>query len=152
MEAKTQGPPRWGQLLPAVRLQHAVCGGRNSHGLQMSATIEDRARRLCRHTVVYTAVQDIQVAVLALQGRTTKSISKQVGISESMVQYRIMKAQRSMNTRFRADYRGGCGALAVEMSQATYGLAARFVNAKIAPKFIRFAKKGVGRIQEREAQ
>jgi DNA-binding Lrp family transcriptional regulator len=112
----------------------------------MSTTkIEREARKLCRHKIVYTDISDIMVAVRAMQGRSTKAIAAELGVSETQAQYRVMKAQDSMGTKFRSDYRNGTGAIAKKMLRATEAIGIRVVERQIAPKFIPFASPGVPR-------
>jgi len=111
-----------------------------------TTAIDARARKLCRHTVVYTDVTDIEVVVMALQGRTTKSIARELKITPSMAQYRILKAQRSLNTRFRNNYRNCEGGLVRDMMIVTHDMAARYVRQSVATKFVKFAAKGVPRM------
>jgi len=112
----------------------------------MSTTkIEKAARKLCTHTVIFTDITDKLVAVRAMQGRTTGAIAHEFGLTKSEAQYRITKAQKSLNTRFRADYRNGEGELAAKMLAATTNIARQVVEKQIAPKFIPFARSGVPR-------
>ncbi len=111
------------------------------------SAIDAEARVMCKHTVVYTSAQDIACAVMAMQGRTTKAIARELGMSPHMVQYRISKAQNSLKTRFRADYRNSNGALVRQMMELTRPLAYKVVTTKVAPKFIPLAASGVGRLQ-----
>lgn len=109
--------------------------------------VEAAARRMCRHTIVFTDELDILVGVRAMQGRTTKSIADELGLTESQVSYRIKKAQDSVKTKFRHDYRNGEGKLAKRMARASESIAVEFVQKQIAPQFIPLARQGVGRIQ-----
>lgn len=110
-------------------------------------TKSSRNRSLCKHTVVFTDTIDILVAVRGMQGRTTKAIATELGITESQAQYRVLKAQRSLGTRFRRDYRSGTGQLATAMLRATEKIGIEMVEKKIAPKFIPNASPGVPRTQ-----
>lgn len=65
--------------------------------------IEKQARALCTHTIVYTDPESKQIAKRALQGRTTKEIAAELGVSVTTAQYRIQKAQNSMGIKFRAE-------------------------------------------------
>jgi DNA-binding transcriptional regulator LsrR (DeoR family) len=105
--------------------------------------LKREAQKLCRHTVVFTDPTDILAAVRAMQGRTTKAIARELGISAAQAQYRIQKAQRSMATKFRSDYRNGNSPLATQMLTATEGLGMAVVSKQIAPKFIPLASAGV---------
>ena len=108
--------------------------------------IERQARKLCTHTIVFTDVTEKWVAVRAMQGRTTKAMASEFGLTPSEAQYRILKAQKSLNTRFRADYRGGEGEVAARMLKATTRIGLDIVEKKIAPQFIPFARSGVPRM------
>ena len=108
--------------------------------------IEKSARKLCRHKIVFTDIGEALVAVRAMQGRSTKAIAHELGFSEGQAQYRVMKAQNSQGTRFRADYRSGTGPVAKKMLRATEAIGMRVVERQIAPRFIPFAKAGVPRI------
>jgi len=111
-------------------------------------TTDQQARKLCRHTVVFTQAVDARAAAMAMQGLTTKAIARELGISEAMAQYRISKAQNSLRTRFRGDYRNGNGVLALRMRQATEKMALAYVRLRIAPKFIPYAAQGVRRLTQ----
>jgi DNA-binding NarL/FixJ family response regulator len=87
------------------------------------------------HTVVYSAITDIRCAVMAMQGQTTKSIARELGITEAKVQYRIQKAQDSLNCRFRADFRNGRSETAKYVLAASNRFAEQIVRKQIAPKF-----------------
>lgn len=113
--------------------------------MSTASKIKQEARKLCTHTIVFTDLTEKMVAVRAMQGRTTKAIAQEFGITESEAQYRILKAQKSVNTRFRADYRNGDGAVAQKMLKATEQIGLQVVERKIAPKFIPFARAGVPR-------
>jgi hypothetical protein len=110
--------------------------------------IEQEARRMCRHTVVYTAKTDIRAASLAMMGRTTKSIARDLDITESQAQYRIKKAQDSLDTRFRANYRNGDGALVFAMQERIMRMAETQVRKFVTPKFVPFARAGVPRTNQ----
>lgn len=114
----------------------------------MSTTkeIEKTARKLCRHKIVFTDISDVLVAVRAMQGRSTKAIANELGVSETQAQYRIMKAQDALGTKFRSDYRNGLGPVAKKMLRATEAIGLRVVERQIAPKFIPFAAPGVSRV------
>lgn len=99
------------------------------------AKARKEARKMCRHTVVFDDMVDITVAVRAMQGRTTKAIASEIGISPAMVQYRIIKAQRSVNQKFRSDYRNGTGTVTLAMMRATEKIGVAFVRGRITPKF-----------------
>lgn len=107
--------------------------------------LEKEARKLCTHTIVFTDKTEKLVAVRAMQGRSTKAIAKEFDITEHEAQYRITKAQASLGTYFRADYRNGKSALAQRMLKATERLGLQVVEQRIAPQFIPFARQGVGR-------
>jgi len=101
----------------------------------MTNNQEQTALQMRRHTVVFTKTLDRLVLVRALQGLTTKAIAAETGLSEAQVQYRILKAQRSQNTRFRNDYRSGQGSLVKAMLKATTSFGETLVRHKIAPHF-----------------
>jgi len=107
--------------------------------------IKKEARKLCRHTVVFTDTSDVLVAVRGMQGRTTKAIARELGITESQAQYRILKAQKSVGAKFRADYRGGNGPIASQMLKATERIGRAVIRSQVAPQFIPFARAGVPR-------
>ena len=110
-------------------------------------TIEKTARKLCTHTIVFTDPTEKRAASLALQGITTKAIAEKLGLTEHEAQYRVNKAQKSLNTRFRRDYRNGASPVAQQMLRATERIALRVIERKVAPQFIPFARHGVGRTQ-----
>lgn len=107
--------------------------------------IEKEARKLCTHTIVFTDPLSRKAAARAMQGRTTKSIAEELGITFHEAQYRINKAQKSRDTRFRRDYRDGTGKVAQKMMQATESIAMHEIDQNIAPQFIPFARAGVPR-------
>lgn len=90
--------------------------------------------------MVFTDASDILAAVRGMQGRSTKAIARELHISESQAQYRITKAQKSMGTKFRSDYRNGRGALVLEMMKATEQSGIDIVRKRVAPKFAKLAK------------
>lgn len=108
--------------------------------------LEKEARKLCTHTIVFTDPTEKLVAVRAMQGRSTKAIAQELKITESEAQYRVTKAQKAMGTYFRADYRNGTGSVVRKMMRATESIGLRVVERQIAPKFIPFARQGVGRM------
>lgn len=110
--------------------------------------VSNEARKLCRHTICYTDAQSRMIAARALQGITTKAIAKELDITESQVQYAILKAQRSLgiDVRFRRDYRNGESRLARQILQSTQKIALNVVSRKIAPNFVRLAAAGVPRL------
>ena len=107
--------------------------------------MEQKARKACRHKIVYTDIADVLVVVRALQGRSTASIAREFHMTESKVNYRIYKAQQEMDTSFRGDYRNGLGIVARKMAKATTDVALGYVRNEIAPKFIPLAAAGVSR-------
>jgi hypothetical protein len=111
--------------------------------------IEAEARQLCRHKIVFSDWIDILCAVRAMQGRTTKAIANEFGLSEAQTQYRISKAQHTISkeTRFRSDYRTGMNGFAKQMLAATEQLGVSFIKKKVAPKWIPYAKRGTPRLQ-----
>lgn len=103
--------------------------------------IEKQARQMRRHTVVFVG-QDAEVAALAMMGRTTKSIAKELGLSDSQVQYRIAKAQKTQGTRYRSDYRNGAGVVAIRVQNTCLRFALRQVSRNVSPKFRGLAATG----------
>lgn len=110
-----------------------------------TSKVAREARKLCRHTICYTDAESRLIAARALQGITTKAIADELGITESKVQYAILKAQRSLgeDVKFRRDYRNGKSR---QMLQATQKAALAIVSRRITPKFVKFAATGVGRM------
>ncbi len=96
--------------------------------------IIEKAKRLHTHRVVFTANDDVECAVRALLGQSTRAISKSTGLSESQVQYRVSKAGID-----RWAFRNGETPLATKMIDLGYSHAQREVVNGIAPKFARFA-------------
>lgn len=107
--------------------------------------IEQEARKLCTHTIVFTDALSRRAAARAMQGQSTKAIAAELGISVHEAQYRIAKAQKSQGTRYRADYRNNSSPLTRRMLKATEGIALQEIDRKVAPKFIPFARSGVPR-------
>ncbi len=110
------------------------------------AKIDRAARKMCRHTIVFNDAVDALVVARSMQGRSTRAIADEFGLSESQVQYRVMKAQNSLKTKFRADYRTGKSKVAQQMLHATERLALGVIRKQIAPKFIPLARAGVSRM------
>lgn len=108
--------------------------------------IKQEARKLCRHTIVFTDVESATVASLAMRGISTRAIADELGLSAAQAQYRVSKAQNSLKTRFRADYRNGRGAVVRQMLKATDHIASKVVRDQVAPQFIPFARAGVPRV------
>ena len=104
------------------------------------AKIEKEARKLCTHTVVFTDLTEKMIAVRAMQGRSTKAIAQEFGITDSKAQYRILKAQKSLNTRFRRDYRNGDSKFAKRMLKATEQIGLAVVEKQITPQFLPLAR------------
>lgn len=115
----------------------------------MSTTrkIDNKTGRFCHHTVVFTDKADILCAVRAMQGRSTASIAEELDLTFSQVTYRIIKAQRSIGTRFRSAYRDGTSDMAKRMIRATQQFGITQVQNLVAPKFIPFAANGVSRMR-----
>jgi len=111
----------------------------------MKASIDKAARKLCTHKIVFTDITEKLVAVRAMQGRSTRAIAKELNISLHEAQYRISKAQHTLGTYFRSDYRNGTGKLAADMLKATTQIGMKVVECQIAPKLIPFASQGVCR-------
>lgn len=107
--------------------------------------IDKKARRLCTHQIVYTKFVDMLVVARSMQGMSTKAIANETGLSESCVQYRILKAQHSVNLKFRADYRNGDGPLVARMLKSTEKVALDYISDVIAPQFVPLARQGVPR-------
>lgn len=107
--------------------------------------LEKDARKLCTHTIVFTDPTEKLVAVRAMQGRSTKAIARELKITVSEAQYRVTKAQKALGTHFRADYRNGTSSIVKKMMRASESIGLRVVEDQIAPKFIPFARQGVGR-------
>lgn len=105
----------------------------------MSKT-EEQAKRLHTHKVVFTGSVDIECAVRAMLGQTTRAIAEALGISESMAQYRIQKAQDSVQTRFRSDYRNCTSLVAKNAFAASRKFAWKEVESSIAPRFTHLRK------------
>ena len=108
-------------------------------------TLQERAARLHTHTVVYRSKSlEETVAALAELGWSTKAINQYITarfnaeLSPSAVQYRISKAQRSIGTRFRRDYRNG-GPMAIAAARAAIDLARKDIQERVAPKFLPLA-------------
>jgi hypothetical protein len=114
--------------------------------IEKTAKIDAQARRFCTHTIVYTETLDQRVAMLALQGLSTRGIMLRTGMTYGEVQYRVLKAQHSLGRRFRADYRTGQGDFVNRLLKAGQHLAQRYVAREIAPKFVAFARRGVPRM------
>lgn len=96
-----------------------------------SNKIIKKARRLHTHSVTFDDVLDKLVVARAIQGKTTKAIASEFGISESKVQYRIQKAQNGLRTHFRDDYRNGKGYISNMITKHTESLAIKFVENKV---------------------
>jgi predicted transcriptional regulator len=100
-----------------------------------------QAKMIRTHIVIFQDNTEILAAVRAMQGRTTKSIAEELGITESEAQYRITKAQRAMGTFFRRDYRSGLGAFSKFVDKATTQRAREIVAQNVASQFAAYAKR-----------
>lgn len=100
----------------------------------------------CRHVIVYTELTDMMVLARAMQGRTTKAIARELGLSAAMVQYRIQKAQRALKTRFRSSYRGSDTPEVRQLLKSTEAAALRRVREEVTPIFKPLAGPGVLRV------
>jgi hypothetical protein len=98
--------------------------------------LQKEATRLHTHTVVFDAGDDVECAVRALLGQTTRAIVAATGLSESQVQYRVSKA--GIN---RWDFRNGKTALAKKVVEMGRGMASRHVEVEIAPQFEKLKAK-----------
>jgi len=102
--------------------------------------LEAEVRRMHTHTVVFkSGSAEEDVAVLARGGLTTKAIADATGLSESQAQYRILKAQREIGTRFRRDFRQG-SELAMRAIQAIAPEVREEIQDKVTPKFLILAE------------
>lgn len=101
----------------------------------MSKAIHEQAKRLHTHKVTFTKTDDVDCAALAMAGWSTKAIASELGISESQAQYRIAKAQKSIDSRFRQEYRGGTSKFAKLAARLLRDKSHRFIATNIAPKF-----------------
>jgi len=88
------------------------------------------------HKVVFANGDDVDCAVRALLGQSTKAIMEATGLTEGQVTYRIAKAQIN-----RWDFRHGKTPLAQRMIEIGRGPAAHIVNSEIAPKFRKLADR-----------
>jgi hypothetical protein len=94
-------------------------------------TLQHAATKLHTHTVVFKQGSDEDFAArYGLMGQTTKAISRQTGLSESQVQYRLTKAGVK-----RSEFRNGTSKFAKRLLDAGLKMAGREVRNKIAPKF-----------------
>lgn len=109
--------------------------------------IDRKARKMCRHTVCFADAQSRMIAARAMQGRSTKAIAEELGISVGQAQYAITKAQHSLgdDVRFRRDYRSGDNKFVRQMMQATQKVALKMVTREITPHFAKLAAEGVPR-------
>lgn len=92
--------------------------------------IQQAARRIHTHTVVFESSQDVECACRALLGQTTDAICRETGLSKGQVQYRIHKAQID-----RMAYRHGRTSFSKVVIDNCYGMAEQIVSKNIAPKF-----------------
>ena len=100
------------------------------------AAQQKQATRLHTHTVIFRDGDDVEVAIRALLGQSTKAICKATGLPPHQVQYRVSKA--GIN---RWDFRHGRTPLAQQMIEAGWQPALQQVSQKITPKFAQFATK-----------
>jgi hypothetical protein len=92
--------------------------------------LKKTAARMHTHRVVFTANDDIEVALRALMGQSTQAIVDATGLNPGQVQYRVTKA--GIN---RWEFRHGRTPLANRMIEMGRGIARRQVDNEIAPKF-----------------
>ncbi len=93
-------------------------------------TNHKKALRLHTHRIVFTANDDIECALRALLGQSTRAIEAATGLSGGQVNYRVHKA--GIN---RWDFRNGQTHLANQVLKLGRDLAYNQVKTKIAPKF-----------------
>lgn len=94
------------------------------------------AKRLHTHRIVFTANDDVEVAIRALLGQSTDAIVAATGLNPGQVQYRVTKA--GIN---RWEFRHGRTPLAKQMINLGRGAAQSEVVKTIAPKFQPLASK-----------
>lgn len=84
------------------------------------------------HIVLFTSTEDVECAVRAMFGQSTKAIMAETGFSPGQISYRVKKAGIS-----RQDFRDGKTDLARRMIQIGRRHAVQTVRTEIAPKFRR---------------
>ena len=110
------------------------------------STLEKKAARFHTHIIVFKrGSEETRCAIKAMIGKSTKRIAREMGISESMAEYRILKAQRAMGVRFRQMYRNGGGNGNSGRDLADYAEAAmekrtsRIIQRNVTPRFLPLA-------------
>jgi DNA-binding Lrp family transcriptional regulator len=78
------------------------------------------------------------VAAMAQFGQTTRAIAERTGLSAAQVQYRVSKAQNTMGTRFRADFRNGSD-MAQTVMKTHMGAARSVIQKNVTVKFVPLA-------------
>ena len=103
------------------------------------AALEDAARRLHTHTVVFekNSLEETVVAMAQI-GQSNQEIARSTGLSLAQVQYRISKAQREAHTRWRSEFRNG-GGLAHTAILAVMDQARKVVREQVAPAYLPLA-------------
>jgi hypothetical protein len=97
--------------------------------------IKKQALKLHTHVVVFKSNSaEETVAAMAQFGQTTKAIAGRTGLSAAQVQYRISKAQNTMGTRFRADFRNG-SVMAQTVMKTHMGTARNVIQKNVTVKF-----------------
>ena len=101
--------------------------------------VAHEALKMHTHVVIFKRdSEEERVAIKAQAGKTTKAIAREMGMTVSEAQYRILKAQRLMGVRFRAEYRngGGCADLA---ERAIAKKASRRIQQHVTPKLLPYS-------------
>ena len=98
--------------------------------------LQQEALKLHTHVVVFKkGSEEERVAIKAQAGKTTKTIAKEMGLSEAQVQFRIKKAQDRLGVKFRAEYRGG-GGFSELAEEAISKAASKRIQDEVAPAFV----------------
>jgi DNA-binding NarL/FixJ family response regulator len=101
--------------------------------------IKAQALKLHTHVVVFKSnSMEETVAAMAQFGQTTKAIAERTGLSPAQVQYRVSKAQNTMGTRFRSDFRN-YSEMAQTVMKTHMGTARNVIQKNVAVKFMPLA-------------
>ena len=107
------------------------------------AKIQEEAKGRHTHIVIFKSdSEEEDVAVMARVGLTTKAIADATGLSESQAQYRVMKAQKKVGTRFRAEFRNGSPLAMKAVAYVAPEVRAE-IQRKVTPHFLPLASSRV---------
>jgi hypothetical protein len=104
-----------------------------------TAKLQQKAVKLHTHVVVFKkGSEEERCAIKAMSGKSTKRIAHEMGLTESMVQYRIKKSQDRCGVKFRNEYRNG-GGFSDKAEEAIADYASRRIQQYVASVYVPMA-------------